>query len=100
MYISTILTSLREFHKICRCALSRDNASSLIFYIIIRYRLKNSGGKNLTSEDFLKKTLGISDQTLLCKLADAAEEKRLNRGDFVLREGEEQKKNSLKTNRH
>lgn len=54
----------------------------------------------MTSEDFLKKTLGISDQTLLCKLADVAEEKRLNRGDFVLREGEEQKKNSLKTNRH
>ena len=54
----------------------------------------------MTSEEFLKNTLGISDQTLLCKLADAAEEKRLNRGDFVLREGEEQKKNSLKTNPH
>ena len=49
----------------------------------------------MTSEDFLKKTLGISDQTLLCKLADAAEEKRLNRGDFVLREGEEQKEISF-----
>lgn len=49
----------------------------------------------MTSEDFLKKTLGISDQTLLCKLADAAEEKRLNRGDFVLREGEEQKEVSF-----
>lgn len=49
----------------------------------------------MTSEDFLKKTLGISDQALLCKLADAAEEKRLNRGDFVLREGEEQKEISF-----
>lgn len=31
MYISTILTSLREFHKICRCALSRDNAQQSDF---------------------------------------------------------------------
>lgn len=52
----------------------------------------------MTSEDFLKNTLGISDQTLLCKLAAAAKEKHLNRGDFVIREGEEQKEISFLIN--